>query len=44
MSDRSVPNPHNDVWLPAVQPEPAVRKDALWPLLVIILALITTAI
>ena len=44
MSNRSAPNPHNDVGLTAVQPEPAARKDPLWPLLVIILALITTAI
>jgi hypothetical protein len=44
MSNRSASNSHNDVALTLVQPEPAARKDPLWPLLVIILALITTAI
>ncbi len=46
-----VPDLHNDVALAPVQPEPAAAsKDPLWPLLVIIvavmiiLALITTAI
>ena len=39
-----VPEPHNDVGLTPVQPEPAAPKDALWPLLAIILALILTAI
>ena len=39
-----VPEPHNDVGLTPVQPKPAAPKDALWPLLVIILALIMTAI
>ena len=45
-----VPAPHNDVGLTPVQTEPAAPKDALWPLLVtivalmVILALITTAI
>ncbi len=43
MSDRSVPNPHNDVWLTAVQPatEPE-PKQARWPLLVIVLGLVAT--
>ena len=40
----SVPEPHNDVGLTPVQPKPAEQKNALWPLLVIILALIMTAI
>ena len=39
-----VPEPHNDVGLTPVQPKPAEQKNALWPLLVIILALIMTAI
>ncbi len=39
-----VPEPHNDVGLTPVQPEPAAPKDALWPLLAIILGLILTAI
>ena len=40
----SVPEPHNDVGLTPVQPEPAAPKGALWPLLAIILGLILTAI
>ena len=39
-----VPEPHNDVGLTPVQPKPAEQKNALWPLLVIILGLIMTAI
>ena len=39
-----VPQPHNDVGLTPVQTEPAAPKDALWPLLGIILGLILTAI
>ena len=39
-----VPNPHNDVGLTPVQPKPAEQKNALWPLLAIILGLILTAI
>ena len=38
-----VPEPHNDVGLTPVQPKPAEQKNALWPLLVIILGLIMTA-
>ena len=36
--------PRNDVAPTPVQPEPAARKDPLWPLLAIILALIMIAI
>ena len=39
-----VPEPHNDVGLTPVQSEPAEQKNALWPLLAIILGLILTAI
>ena len=39
-----IPKPHNDVGLTPVQPKPAAPKDALWPLLGIILGLILTAI